>query len=50
MSFFVIARIHWQALRLFAKRVPFVSKPQAPVQALTRSVDDAVTSNPTPAR
>jgi uncharacterized protein len=27
MSFFVIARIHWQALKLFIKRVPFYSKP-----------------------
>jgi uncharacterized protein len=49
MTFFVVARIHWQALRLFAKRVPFVNKPQAPAQALTRSVDDAA-SNPTLAR
>ena len=32
----VIARIHWQALRLFAKRVPFFSKPEAPLQHTTR--------------
>jgi uncharacterized protein len=51
MTLFVIARIHWQALRLFAKRVPFVAKPPAPVQALTRGVDGvAATSNPTVAR
>jgi hypothetical protein len=34
MSFGVIARIHWQALRLWLKHVPFFSKP-APPQALT---------------
>jgi DUF1365 family protein len=50
MTFFVIARIHWQALWLLSKRVPFVSKPQAPVQALTRGVDDAATPNPYVAR
>jgi DUF1365 family protein len=33
----VIARIHWQALKLWLARVPFVSKPRAPEQALTRS-------------
>ena len=49
MTLFVIARIHWHALRLFAKRVPFVSKPQAPGQALTRGVADTAT-NPTVAR
>ncbi len=30
MSFGVIARIHWQALRLALKRVPFFSKPEPP--------------------
>lgn len=49
MTFFVVARIHWQALRLFVKRVPFVNKPQAPAQALTRGVDGAA-PNPTLAR
>ncbi|MDE2565609.1 MAG: DUF1365 domain-containing protein [Burkholderiales bacterium] len=34
MTLGVIARIHWQALRLAAKRVPFVAKP-APPQAFT---------------
>jgi uncharacterized protein len=34
MTFGVIARIHWQALQLWRKRVPFFSKP-APPQALT---------------
>ena len=50
MTFFVIARIHWQALRLFGKRVPFVNKPQPPAQALTRSVGATASSNPTIAR
>ncbi len=32
----VIARIHWQALRLVAKRVPFFSKPAPPAHPVTR--------------
>ena len=37
MTFGVIARIHWQALRLFVKRVPFHGKPQgAPATLTTR--------------
>lgn len=32
----VIARIHWQALKLAAKRVPFVSKPAPPALPVTR--------------
>jgi DUF1365 family protein len=34
MTLGVLVRIHWQALRLWIKRVPFVSKP-APPQAFT---------------
>eukprot|EP01136_Pigoraptor_vietnamica_P022689 Opistho-1_new@74097 len=30
MTLGVVARIHWQALQLWRKRVPFVSKPQPP--------------------
>jgi DUF1365 family protein len=33
----VIARIHWQALRLWLARVPFVSKPSPPERQLTRA-------------
>lgn len=32
----VIARIHWQALKLWSKRVPFVTKPGPPLQGTTR--------------
>jgi uncharacterized protein len=30
MTFGVVARIHWQAFRLWRKRIPFVPKPAAP--------------------
>ncbi len=36
MSAAVIARIHWQALRLWLKRVPFFPKPTPPEQAVSR--------------
>jgi len=36
MSLGVIARIHWQALKLAFKRVPFISKPEPPQSFLTR--------------
>jgi len=36
MTFGVIARIHWQALKLWTKRVPFFKKPEAPGAFLTR--------------
>jgi uncharacterized protein len=37
MTLAVIARIHWQALKLFFKRVPFFSKPTPPAVWVTRS-------------
>ena len=36
MTFGVIVRIHWQALKLFLKRVPFYSKPAPPSKELSR--------------
>jgi uncharacterized protein len=36
MTLGVIARIHWQALRLWSKRVPFFRKPQPPATLVTR--------------
>jgi DUF1365 family protein len=36
MTLAVIARIHWQALRLAAKRVPFLRKPAAPAAFVSR--------------
>ncbi len=37
MTLMVVARIHWQALQLWLKRVRFFSKPPAPDQFVTRS-------------
>jgi DUF1365 family protein len=36
MTWGVIARIHWQAMKLWAKRIPFVNKPPAPDVFVTR--------------
>jgi DUF1365 family protein len=36
MTLGVIGRIHWQALRLWLKRVPFQSKPQPPQAFISR--------------
>lgn len=38
MTLGVIARIHWQAFRLWCKRVPFVRKPEPPAKAPEISV------------
>lgn len=35
-TFGVIGRIHWQALKLWIKRIPFISKPKPPVAAVSR--------------
>lgn len=37
MTFGVIARIHWQAARLWFKRVPFVGKPARPSETVSRA-------------
>lgn len=44
MTLGVIARIHWQALKLWCKRVPFVSKPLPPQGFVTRSTTPSTTS------
>ena len=36
LTLMVVARIHWQALKLALKRLPFVSKPTVPDQFVTR--------------
>ena len=36
MTFGVIARIHWQAFKLWRKRIPFINKPQPPEIFVTR--------------
>ena len=36
MSWNVLARIHWQALRLWLKRVPFFGKPALPATFVSR--------------
>jgi DUF1365 family protein len=36
MTFMVIARIHWQALKLWLKRVPFYRKPSLPIKELSK--------------
>ena len=36
MTFGVVARIHWQAFKLWRKRVPFIRKPQSPDLFVTR--------------
>lgn len=36
MTFTIIARIHWQALRLWLKRAPFFAKPVSPAEEVTR--------------
>jgi DUF1365 family protein len=36
MTFGVVARIHWQALKLWRKRVKFHSKPEPPARFVTR--------------
>jgi len=41
MTLAVIARIHWQALHLWIKRVPYITKPTAPREAVTHHIENA---------
>ncbi len=36
MNFMIITRIHWQALKLWFKRVPFYRKPSPPLEELSK--------------
>jgi hypothetical protein len=36
MTLAVVARIHWQALRLWLRQVPFHRKPEPPLEQTTR--------------
>ena len=36
MTFGVMARIHWQAFKIWRKHVPFISKPELPKNTVTR--------------
>ena len=36
MTLAVVVRIHWQALRVWLKRVPYVKKPAPPETFVTR--------------
>ena len=44
MTLLVVARIHWQALKLWTRHVPFVRKPTPPTRPLTHA--DAATHAP----
>ena len=55
MTAAIVARIHWQALRLWLKKLPIVGKPARPATAVTRGApsagatqDDASTTTPSP--
>ncbi|NJR72211.1 MAG: DUF1365 domain-containing protein [Gammaproteobacteria bacterium] len=38
MTIGVVARIHWQAFKLWRKNLPFFTKPQRPSEHITRSI------------
>jgi DUF1365 family protein len=40
-TFAVMLRIHWQALLLWLKRVPFLTKPEPPSQLVSRGLDSS---------
>lgn len=44
----VMARIHWQALRLWLKHAPFYAKPAPPAQPVSRSASGSAPPSPPP--
>ena len=48
MTFGVIARIHWQAVRLWIKKAPFFRQPPAPGEAVTAALSPATPVNAEP--
>ncbi|WP_412179449.1 DUF1365 family protein [Variovorax paradoxus] len=46
MTLGLIARIHWQAARLWLKRVPFVHKPAPPLHSVSRGEPRQPQANP----
>jgi len=45
MTMGVVARIHWQAFKLWKKRIPFFSKPEPPLLAVTRGLSSISSSS-----
>ncbi len=46
MTFAVVARIHWQALKLWKKDIPFFAKPGPPLQKTTKSISTPLLTRP----
>jgi DUF1365 family protein len=44
-TFAVMARIHWHALLLWFKRVPFFTKPEPPASLVTRGHAPSIVSS-----
>jgi len=48
MTFTIVARIHWHALKLWLKKLPIVGKPAPPAHALTHGGNPAVATRFSP--
>ncbi len=46
MTFAVAARIHWQALKLWKKGIPFFAKPPPPLHDTTKSISPTLLTRP----